>query len=221
MTFTSFARPNRLCVVIALLTTLSACSAFNPTARSQPTFYSLDSARIEQPGLSTAKSASLPTLIVNPTHAASGFDSKHIIYVRKAHQLEYYAHSEWSDTPARMLTPLIVSAIATRGAFRAVIPTPSAAAGDLRLDSEIIRLQLDTSTAPSRVRFTLRSYVLDDTTREVLTWREFDESIGVQSEDPYGTVIAANHAVRNVLERLTVFCTDAAALWQSKRSDLK
>ncbi|MEI7613970.1 MAG: ABC-type transport auxiliary lipoprotein family protein [Betaproteobacteria bacterium] len=221
MTFTFFAPANRLFFAMALLVTLNACSALNPTARPQPSFYSLDSVRSEHPALSTVQSASSPILIVNPTHAASGFDSKHIIYVRQPHQLEYYAHSEWNDTPARMISPLIVATMAKSGAFRAVIPTPSAATGDLRLDSEIIRLQLDTGTSPSHVRFTMRSYVLDNTTREVLMWREFDESIDVKGEGPYGTVIAANRAVQNALEKLAIFCTEAAGLWQSQRIDLK
>ena len=88
-----------------------------------------------------AAAAAAPTLIVNPPHAAAGFDSPRIIYVREAHKLEYFAHSEWVDPPARMLAPLLVAAVENSGAFRAVVLTPSAAAGDLRLDTEIIRLQ--------------------------------------------------------------------------------
>jgi len=30
--------------------------------------------------------------------------------VREPHKLEYFAHSEWVDPPARMLAPLIVAA---------------------------------------------------------------------------------------------------------------
>ena len=92
-------------------------------------------------GRSRRAAATAPTLIINPPHAAAGFDSPRIIYVRETHKLEYFAHSEWVDTPARMLAPLIVAAVENSGAFRAVVLTPSAAAGDLRLDTEIIRLQ--------------------------------------------------------------------------------
>lgn len=221
MTRVFLARPNRFCAAVLMLATLVGCSALNPTATPQLSFYSLDGVGIERPASTTTQSATSPTLIVNPTHAASGFDSKHIIYVRQPHKLEHYAHSEWNDTPARMVSPLIVAAVAKSGAFRAVVPTPSAAAGDLRLDSEIVRLQLDTDTSPSRVRFTLRSYLVDNATREVLAWREFDERIGVMSEDPYGSVVAANRAVQNVLEKLAVFCTETTVLWQSRQTDFK
>jgi ABC-type uncharacterized transport system auxiliary subunit len=135
-----------------------------------------------------------PTLIVNPPHAATGFDSQRIIYVRKAHQLEYFAHSEWVDTPARMIAPLIVAAVENSGMFRAVVLTPSAAAGDLRLDAEIMRMQHDFGSQPSRVQFTLRAYIVDNATRRVLAWREFDETVACRERGSYGGVVAANRA---------------------------
>ncbi len=151
-----------------------------------------------------------PTLTVNPPRAAAGFDSSRIIYVRERHQLEYFAHSEWVDPPARMLAPLLVAAIESTGAFRAVVLTPSAAGGDLRLDTEIIGLQHEFTTQRSRVRFTLRAYLVDDKTRRVLAARQFDAAIPAASDDPYGGVVAANRAVQTVLEDLAAFCAETA-----------
>lgn len=205
-----------MCAAGLLLVLAGGCGALRPTATPQPGFYSLDNARIEAPvaALSPATSSTAaPTLIVNPPHAASGFDSQRIIYVRSPHKLEYFAHSEWADTPARMLAPLIVAAVEASGTFRAVVPTPSAAAGDLRLDTEIVRLQHDFAGQPSRVRFTLRAYVVDNSTRRVLASREFDEVAAAASDDPYGGVVAANRAVHSVLEQLASFCAEAARNW--------
>ncbi|OYY95764.1 MAG: hypothetical protein B7Y41_00255 [Hydrogenophilales bacterium 28-61-23] len=204
----SFARLCRLGAA-GLLLALAGCGALRPPAASQPAFYSLDSVRIEPRAAATLPQTA-PTLIVNPPHAASGFDSQRIIYARAAHQLEYFAHSEWVDTPARMLAPLIVSAVEHGGAFRAVVLTPSAAAGDLRLDSEIVRLQHDFISPPSRVRFTLRAYLVDNNTRRVLATREFDTSVAASSEDTYGGVVAANQAVQTVLKQLADFCAETA-----------
>ena len=67
--------------------------------------------------------------------------------MRETHQLEYFAHSEWVDPPARMLAPLLVAAVESTGTFRAVVLTPSAAVGDLRLDTEIVRLQHEFQTS--------------------------------------------------------------------------
>lgn len=211
------AGPRRLCAASLFVALTGGCGAFGPSTTPQPSFYSLDSVRTQtQPPMRAPATVSqaAPTLIVNPPHAATGFDSQRIIYVRKAHKLEYFAHSEWVDTPARMIAPLIVAAVENTGAFRAVVPTPSAAAGDLRLDAEILRLQHDFGSQPSRVRFTLRAYLVDNTTRRVVASREFDEAVAAVSEDPYGGVVAANRAVQTVLEQLAGFCTEAARNWK-------
>lgn len=212
-------RPCQICAIGLLFTLAAGCSALRPTAVEQPAFYSLDNVRSETRAITPATAAAAlplaePTLIVNPPRAAPGFSSQRIVYVREAHQLEYYAHSEWVDSPARMIAPLIVTAIGNSGSFRAAVLTPSAANADLRLDTEIVRLQHDLSSKPSGVRFSLRATIVDNTTRKVLARSEFDETIASTSEDPYGGVIAANRAVQVVLEQLVEFCTETAAHWQ-------
>lgn len=212
----SITHTNRLVAAGLILALAAGCSAIRPKATAQPAYYSLDSSKLDtrsdpaSPTLQPTLQPNALTLIVNPPHAASGFDSQRILYVRTDHQLEYFAHSEWVDTPARMLAPLIVSAVERSRAFRAVVLTPSAAAGDLRLDSEIVRLQHEFGSQPSRVRFTLRAYLVDNSTRRVLAWREFDATEPSPSEDPYGGVIAANRAVRKVLQELANFCAETA-----------
>jgi cholesterol transport system auxiliary component len=207
----SVARLGRLIAVILSLMAVGACSTLRPGAPQHPTFYALEGTRAAAPAaVPTLAPATAPTLIINPPHAAAGFDSARIIYVRETHKLEYFAHSEWVDPPARMLAPLIVAALENSGAFRAVVLTPSAAAGDLRLDTELIRLQHEFLTQPSRVRFTLRAYLVDDRTRQVLAWRELDAAVPAASEDPYGGVVAANRAVQTVLADLAAFCAEAA-----------
>ena len=141
--------------------------------------------------------------------------------MREAHKLEYFAHSEWVDTPARMLAPLIVAAVENDGTFRAVVLTPTAAAGDMRLDTEILRLQQNFDGQPSRVRFTLRATMVDNVTREVLAWREFDATVAAASDDPYGGVVAANRAVQSVVRQLASFCTEASAYWQPPTAEVR
>lgn len=208
MSRTFFARPGRLVAGALSVLALGACSVLSPTATPPPAFYSLDSAPVTAPAPARAAA---PTLIINPPRAAAGFDSQRIIYVRENHKLEYFAHSEWIDPPARMLGPLLVAAIEHTGAFTAVVLTPGAAGGDLRLDTEIVRLQHEFQTSPSRVRLTLRAYLIDDKTRRVLAWRQFDAAVDAASDDPYGGVLAANGAVQTVLQQLSVFCAEAVA----------
>ncbi len=202
-----YAHPRRLLVAGMALLALGGCNTLRTVAAPQPSFHTLDSARATAAGAAPPNAG--PTLIVNPPHAAAGFDSQRIIYVRETHKIEYFAHSEWVDPPARMLAPLLVGALEGTGAFRAVVPTPTAAAGELRLDTEIVRLQHEFATVPSRVRFTLRATLVDEKARRVLASREFDAAIPAASDDPRGGVVAANRAVQTVLENLAAFCAEA------------
>lgn len=202
----------RLAAVALSLTLIGGCETIRPVVSPHPNFYSLADARsIATPAPSGPRAAvTAPTLIVSPPHAAAGFDSQRIMYVRQADQLEYFAHNKWVDTPARMLAPLIVAAVESSGAFRAVVQTPSPAAGEMRLDTEILRLQHEFLSAPGQVRFTLRAYLVESVTRRVIASREFEAAVFAASEDPYGGVVAANRAVQTVLENLSAFCAEAA-----------
>jgi cholesterol transport system auxiliary component len=199
----------RAVVLAALLAT--GCGGLLPKGGPPPTFYTLDGVREARPApMPAAASASAPTLLVNPPHAAPGFDSQHIVYVRIAHQLEHFAHSEWVDTPARMIAPLMVAALENTGAFRAVGSPASGIAGELRLDTEVLRLQQEFGGGTSRVRFTLRASIADNTTRKAIASREFDASVAARSDDPYGGVVAANRAVQQVMQQLASYCSDVA-----------
>lgn len=191
---------------------ICGCQAIAPLLTPHPSFYTLADAGdtvMRVPPAPRAEAAA-PTLIVSPPHAAAGFDSQRIMYLRQADQLEYFAHNEWIDTPARMVAPLIVAAVERSGAFRAVVQTPSPASGEMRLDTEILRLQHEFSGTPSRVRFTLRAYLVDSSTRRVIASREFDATVVAPSEDPRGGVVAAKGAVRTVLDELSAFCAEEA-----------
>jgi len=202
--------------VIGALLLASGCGSLFPKATQPPSFYALDGTSAESrvaPAVPSADSMSAPTLIVNPPSAAAGFDSPRMVYVRTSHVREYFAHTEWVDTPARMLAPLIVGAIEASGGFRAVVRSPSAAAGDMRLDTEIVRLEQDFTGTPSRLRFTLRAYLVDDTTRSVIASREFDVTVAAASDDPRAGATAANRVVQTVLLELAGLCTEAASRW--------
>lgn len=203
----TLARPGRPYIAALCLTALCACSALRPAATPHPVFYSLDSPQNLAP---VAAVSGAPTLIINPPHAAAGFDSPRLIYVREDHKLEYFANSAWVEPPAQMLAPLLVAAIANTGAFDSVVNKPGAATGDLRLDTEVIRLQHDFRMSPSQVRFTLRVHLVDSKTRRVLAWRDFDATANASSEDPYGGVVAANSAVQTVLASVAIFCAEQA-----------
>jgi cholesterol transport system auxiliary component len=201
---------NSIAIVIILSTTLVACNPLKPAADQPITFYGLNSLELSSlttnPRVGTTSALNLPTLIVNPPHAAAGFDTSKIIYLRKKFQIDYYAQSEWIAPPPRMLAPLIVERLSRTGKFKAVVLTPTAVVADLRLTAEIVRLQHEffDETAASRVRFTLRVQIMDEKTRRVLEYRELDAVVAATTENAAGGVSAANSAAQVVLDNLAV-----------------
>jgi len=155
---------------------------------------------------SRAPAASAPVLMVAVPRAASGYDGVHMVYQRDPHELAAFAFNEWVDTPARMLAPLLVRSLQGSGSFRAVLLAPSAVSASLRLETELIRLVQDFSVRPSQLRLTLQAVLLDNATRQVIAWREFDERVPAPTDDPAGGAAAANQATQRVLAGLAAFC---------------
>jgi len=189
---------------LAAILALGACTQFQPVKNEPPKLFALQAELDRAPA---APSASL-TLAVNAPRAAPGYDSSRMVYVRKSYELESFAKNQWVDTPARMLAPLLVRALEGSGKFRAVVQSPSPVAADLRLDTEIVRLQQEFIAHPSRVHLTLRAQLVDVKSARVVASREFDVVENAASEDPYGGVMAANLAVRRALVELVAFSAD-------------
>lgn len=183
---------------------LAGCGAsLLPKPPAAPARYTLDDAS-PRPA-SREPAADTPVLVVAVPRAAPGHDSVHMVYLRQPQELASFAFNEWVDTPARMLAPLLVRALQDSGAFRAVLLAPSAAGGDLRLETELIRLQQDFSARPSQLRLTLRAVLLDSATRRVIAWREFDEIEPAATDDPAGGAAAAHRATQRLLVALAAF----------------
>lgn len=186
---------------------MASCAALQPPRVESPTLYLLEA----RPAAAAKRPQQDLVLAVNPPSARPGFDTPQIAYVRQPHKLDYYMKNRWVDAPSRMLAPLLVQALAQAGSFRAVVQAPNPIPADLRLDTELIRLQQDFGTQPSRVQLTLRVQLYDLSRKKVLGAREFDEAENATSDDAYGGVIAANRALQRVLGQLTDFCVAESA----------
>lgn len=215
---TSTARPQLSARALRTLAALAAgaaacgCAALKPaTAPTTTTTYSLDAGTVAVPAVPRAQAAaSAPALIVGVPRAAPGFDGRQIVYVRKPHAFEHFAYSEWADAPARMLAAPMVAALGRSAHFAAVVAAPTSVSADLRLDVEIVRLQHEFLEFPSRVRLALRVQLVALSDRAVLASRDIESTALAPSEDAYGGVVAANAALRQVLEELVAFCVQIA-----------
>ncbi|MBI5437024.1 MAG: membrane integrity-associated transporter subunit PqiC [Nitrosomonadales bacterium] len=196
--------PCRTLCILASSMLLAGCTALPAPKPESPHIYLLDA----QPAAKAAQVKRDLVLAVAMPRARPGFDTPQMAYLRQPHELEYFAANRWADAPPHMLWPLLVQALEQTGGFRAIVQTPGAIPADVRLDVELIRLQQDFGTRPSRVQLTLRAQLSDVRSKRVLAVKLFDEMQNAASDDAYGGVTAANQIVQRVLNHLTDFCLD-------------
>jgi cholesterol transport system auxiliary component len=179
-----------------------ACAGLQAPPAQPVSTYLLD----VRPQAAPPASQRRPVLAVSVPRARAGFDTLQMAYTQRAHELAYFAGHRWADAPARMLAPLVAQAMEASGCWRSVVQAPSAAAAEMRLDTELVRLVQDFTVRPSRVRLTLRLELIDTVSKRVLAVRELDEVETAPSDDPYGGVVAANRALARLLGQLDELC---------------
>jgi cholesterol transport system auxiliary component len=139
-------------------------------------------------------------LVVNAPVAQPGFDTTRMAYTQRLYEVSYHATHQWADSPARMLAPLLVRSLETTGLWRAVVSVPTAVRGDYQLDISSLVLQQEFLTQPSRTHVLLRAQLVEMKEQRVMGARTFEALEPAPSDDAYGGVLAANHAVAKVLQ---------------------
>lgn len=191
-------------LVIMSCAALTACTLIKP-----PPAVSMQSYVLELPAADHPTQAARPqskSLVVAELRTRPGYDTPRMAYVKRDYTLDYYANSQWADTPARMLQPLLVNALESTGHYSAVLRAPAPVAAGLRLDAEIVRLEQVFTTQPSHMRIALRVLLIDARNGQVLGQREFDADTPAASDDAYGGVRALNQALAPLLSDVAAFC---------------
>ncbi len=193
--------------LLALVALAAGCTALQPPRVEDPSLYVLAAEplrKVSQPRRDAVIEVALP-------RAWPGFDTLQMAYVRKPYELEFFAASRWADTPPRMLGPLLARALEQTGSFRAVVLAPSLVPAELRLDTEVVRLQQNFSARPSRAEITLRVQLTDLRARRVVGTMVLEDVENAPSEDAAGGVAATNAALQRLLVRVADFCNAESA----------
>lgn len=189
-----------LCVISMLL---PACSILPKATPVSVERYTLD---VEFPSVLPAAPEGPVLLIARPL-ARTELDTPRMAYREQDHTLEYFARSRWADTPALLLQPGLIEAFEASGHYRAVIRVGSAAAPQLRLDTEVLEFSHDFRVNPSQFEMRLRVQLVDLQTRKVITSRIFTAQQPAPTRSPYGGARAANAAWQSLLPEIVAYCT--------------
>lgn len=193
--------------LLATLALLAGCGGeLMPRGAAPPAVFLLESAD----NGATRYNPNGPNLAVSAMRSAAGYDSADMVYVEHTHQLQAFARHRWADSPARMLEPLLVAGAEQSGLFANVSAPASHARAELRLDTELLRLQQVFAADGSRIELSLRASLVDSRRRQLLASQVF-RVIEPAEATPYGGVMAANRATALLITELQAFMARALA----------
>ncbi len=191
-----------LLAAIILSTALSGCALSRGTDEPMRS-YVLERVEGGEPlGTDRSRPSNLPSLLVSLPQPAPGYESQRMAYEQVPHELRYFATSQWVDSPARMLAPLIIHALESTAEWGAVIQLPSVLRGDYRLDLSQVALVQEFTQQPSQMRLALRAQLVTVFDSRVIGTRSFIFYEVAPSEDAYGGVQAAQKVVGKLLVEL-------------------
>lgn len=181
--------------------TLAGCLSLPHEERQIQTFYlSLDRSAGGASTLDPKPKAGI--LVVNMPVAQPGFDTPRMAYTQRPYEVSYYATHQWADSPARMLTPVLIQALEQTGYWRAIVPMPTSVRGDHRVEIDQLELVQTFLQKPSQVRLALRVQVIKLPEYLVLGTRLFDAVEGTSTDDAYGGAVAANRAADTLVREV-------------------
>lgn len=156
------------------------------------------------------------TLLVSSPREAAGFDTPRIAYLMRPFEVKYYAYNRWAESPGRLLLPLLVQGMGETNCWDHVAPRNSGAAGNYRLDTEILQWQQEFFGEPNRMRLSLRAQLVQSDSDQVLAMKKFEVVEKTPSADAYGAVMATNQGVAEVLRKLAAWIKGQNALQASR-----
>lgn len=135
------------------------------------------------------------------TSSTDSFDNTSMHYMQSAYNLQSFAHSAWTATPAEMFTPLLNQSLEHSGCFHAI--SNGVASADFRLDSQLVSLYQNFVSTPSRIVMGVKISLSNNNTGHAIFSRTYTQSIPCPSDTPYGGVIAANIASQRIAASAT------------------
>ncbi len=196
-------------VVAALAAAAAACTLL-PAPKATPRNTFLLGPEAAPPAAPPAQCLSgTATLLVTLPREEPGFDTARMAYLLRPNAVSYYANSQWADTPARMLAPMMAQALERTGCWRAVVRTPTTVAADYRLDTEDLVLGQEIFSRPGRVRLALKAVLVDVREESVVAARRFEAAEDAPEGDAAGGAAAAGRAAAKLVGSLAAWAGES------------
>lgn len=187
---------------ILSLLLLSNCSFLSPIKTIPTDTFEINSI----PSVPVKDSYRETSLTVMPVEATVAYNTSQMAYTLRPYQISYFAKNRWIAPPANMIQPLLVRTLQKTHYFHSVFAAEISGQSDYALYVQILKLQQDFTMPMSVVRLEVRAQLMKVADQRIIATKQFSIVEEAPQNDPYGGVIAANHAVARALKQIAVFC---------------
>lgn len=192
--------------LLTMLLFVPSCVSVGPKSKEAPDTYIFE-VNFGEPS-KDIKVADGPVIVVSAPRAAAGYDKSQMAYMRETGKLEYFSSHRWADAPTRMLQPLLVRTLEDTGSFRAIIMAPSAVKGDVRLDTELVKLrQFFSADGSSQIQLSLRFQIIAGD--RVMATKNYEKAVETSAQTPQGGAAAVNRLLEELLPEVAAFVQQA------------
>jgi cholesterol transport system auxiliary component len=193
------------CIMMLIMAmVLASCSLLSPVSVVAPNKYVINVVPQAVSGLSHHKRAGV--LLVAVPDIRPIYNTTRIAYTRTPFQVEYFAQSEWAETPSQMLQSLIVKTLEKTGRYQAVVTPPFAAHYDYVLMTQIERFHQRLSPGTPTFEVVVSAQLIHASTNQVVASKVLSASVTHTYSTPYSTVLAANQATADILKQVVNLC---------------
>lgn len=155
--------------------------------------------------LKLARSPSSYTLKVGRPEASEAYRTRDMRYVNEPYQLGTFVKHAWVARPTNMLESLLVQSLQNTGYYRAVVNHQDSADTTFRLNTTLLALEQNFLNRPSQVHVVIKATLVNESNDKIIASKRFSKTSPTKANTPYAGVIAANEAVKSVLQDIARF----------------
>lgn len=189
-------------IFILVLVNLTSCSLMSPIKTDPSNTFVLKC--IAHPSIK--KPRHKISLLVLPMNSHPLYNTKEMAYMLYPFQVDYFSKNRWAETPAKMLTPLIIRTLQKTHYFYAVLNSPPIANYNYVLNTHLLELQQHFYRCQSVVRLVVDAELVNAATNQLVASKHIVVNITAPENSPRGGAIAANIATQRMLSILAKFC---------------
>lgn len=180
---------------LAFILCVAGCSSLLRPEAQGKAFYVI----VEDSKPAEVSGAKLPLrLLVSETRAPSIISGRRMVFSSAPSQRGYYQFSSWAEPPPKRFTSLLIEKLEHTAMFKSIAREESLVLGDILLRTEMLDFYHDVHESPSRVYVKIVGELIDMSTRQIVSRREFLKAKKAESADAEGAVAAFTKAVHEI-----------------------